>query len=129
MSIEELFENKPYKIFFPISVLLFATAVSVWPLYFLGYFKSYPLVFHSHLMFYGGFYSFILAFLMTVFPRITHSRVTRYWEIGFALVLLFFQVIVSGNVDISVAVFALQVLFLCIFHFSCHFLEFLFFLE
>src|SRR4051794_40722882 len=63
--------SEPFRIFFPMGVLIGISGVSLWPLYFLGIHRSfYPGVMHARLMIEGFAGGFILGFLGTALPRL-----------------------------------------------------------
>lgn len=65
---------EPFRLFFPLGVLLGVTGVSLWPLHFLGVLPLYPGVAHARLMAHGFFGSFVLGFLGTALPRLLGGR-------------------------------------------------------
>jgi uncharacterized protein involved in response to NO len=69
-----LFCAEPFRIFFPVGLLLGVSGVSLWPLFYLGASIAYPSVAHARLMIEGFMASFIFGFLGTAGPRITSAR-------------------------------------------------------
>jgi uncharacterized protein involved in response to NO len=63
--------EEPYRIFFPLGVLVGISGVSLWPLFFAGIHKFYPGVMHARLMIEGFLGAFIIGFLSTAGPRLT----------------------------------------------------------
>jgi uncharacterized protein involved in response to NO len=62
---------EPFRIFFPLGVLVGISGVSLWPLFFSGLHKFYPGIMHARLMIEGFLGAFIIGFLGTAGPRIT----------------------------------------------------------
>lgn len=69
-----LFCAEPFRIFFPVGLLLGIAGVSLWPLFYFGAGIAYPSVAHARLMIEGFMASFIFGFLGTAGPRITSAR-------------------------------------------------------
>ena len=78
--------REPFRLFFPISVLVGLAGVSLWPLYFGGVVAFYPGQSHARLMAYGFFGGFILGFLGTAVPRMLSAKTFGPSEVGFLLV-------------------------------------------
>lgn len=70
----QLFCEEPFRLFFPIGVILGIIGVSLWPLYYAGLVTTYPGTAHARLMIEGFMASFIIGFLGTAGPRITSTR-------------------------------------------------------
>jgi uncharacterized protein involved in response to NO len=72
----------PYRVFFPLGVLLGLAGVSVWLLYWLGLTAGYSGRAHALIQIEGFLYSFVAGFLLTAIPRFTGtaapSRPTQY---------------------------------------------------
>jgi uncharacterized protein involved in response to NO len=66
--------EEPFRIFFPVGLLLGIAGVSLWPLFYLGAGIAYPSVTHARLMIEGFMASFVFGFLGTAGPRITSAR-------------------------------------------------------
>ena len=65
----------PYRIFFPLGVLLGTAGVSIWLLYWLGLTAGYSGRAHAFVQIEGFLYSFIAGFLLTAIPRFTGTTV------------------------------------------------------
>jgi len=61
----------PYRIFFPLGIVLGAMGVSIWPLYYFGITEGYSGRAHAFVQTDGFLYSFIAGFLLTAVPRFT----------------------------------------------------------
>src|SRR5471032_1649291 len=61
----------PYRIFFPLGILLGVAGVSVWPLYSFGLTATYSGRAHALVQTDGFLYAFIAGFLLTAVPRFT----------------------------------------------------------
>lgn len=69
----DLFCQEPFRVFFPVGLLLGAIGVSLWILYYAGIIASYPGVSHARLMIKGFVASFVIGFLGTAGPRLTET--------------------------------------------------------
>jgi uncharacterized protein involved in response to NO len=67
----QLCYQEPFRIFFPLGILMGIAGVSLWPLYFTGLYKFYPGVMHARVMMEGFLGAFIVGFLGTAGPRLT----------------------------------------------------------
>jgi len=65
---------EPFRIFFPLGVLVALSGVSLWPLYFSGLHKFYPGIMHARMMIEGFMGAFVIGFLGTAGPRLTESK-------------------------------------------------------
>ena len=65
----------PYRIFFPLGVLLGTAGVSIWLLYWLGLTAGYSGRAHAFVQIEGFLYAFIAGFLLTAIPRFTGTTV------------------------------------------------------
>lgn len=74
--------SDPYRVFFPLGVLLGTAGVSIWLLYWLGLTAGYSGRAHAFVQIEGFLYAFIAGFLLTAIPRFTGtavpSRPTQY---------------------------------------------------
>ncbi len=72
----------PYRIFFPLGIILGVMGVSIWPLYYFGITEAYSGRAHAFVQTDGFLFSFIAGFLLTAIPRFTGtdapSRNTQY---------------------------------------------------
>jgi uncharacterized protein involved in response to NO len=72
----------PYRIFFPLGVVLGIAGVSIWLTYWLGLTAGYSGRAHAFIQIEGFLYAFIAGFLLTALPRFTGtappSRTTQY---------------------------------------------------
>ncbi len=80
---------EPFRIFFPLGLLLGAIGVSLWPLYFWQVIETYPAAPHMRLMIEGMMGSFVIGFLGTAGPRLLDAEPLQTWEAGG---LLFLQI-------------------------------------
>ena len=70
----QLFCEEPFRLFFPVGLLLGIAGVALWPLYYAGLVTGYPGTSHARLMVEGFIASFIIGFLGTAGPRITSTH-------------------------------------------------------
>jgi uncharacterized protein involved in response to NO len=72
----------PYRLFFPLGILLGVVGVAMWPLYYFGLTTGYSGRVHAFVQTDGFLYAFITGFLLTAIPRFTGteppSRKTQY---------------------------------------------------
>src|SRR5215470_13904226 len=72
----------PYRIFFPLGILLGTAGVSIWPLYYYGITQGYSGRAHAFVQTCGFLYAFMVGFLLTAIPRFTGTeppaRPTQY---------------------------------------------------
>src|SRR5215472_7312865 len=64
----------PYRLFFPLGIVLGAMGVSIWPLYYYGFTESYSGRAHAFVQTDGFLYAFIAGFLLTAVPRFTGTE-------------------------------------------------------
>ncbi len=82
-----LIAGEPYRIFFPIALLVGVIGVVLWPLFYWGKLDYYPAFAHSRLMIEGFVGGFAIGFLGTALPRMLSSKPFRVWQVGLLLVL------------------------------------------
>jgi uncharacterized protein involved in response to NO len=80
-----LLTEEPFRIFFPLGILVSVVGVCLWPLLYFGWLPYYPGVSHTRLMMGGFIGAFALGFLGTALPRMMTAPHLRGWEL---LVLL-----------------------------------------
>jgi uncharacterized protein involved in response to NO len=72
----------PYRIFFPLGIVLGVVGVSIWPLYYFGFTEGYSGRAHALVQTDAFLFAFIAGFLLTAIPRFTGtavpSRTTQY---------------------------------------------------
>ena len=61
----------PYRIFFPLGIVLGVMGVAIWPLYYFGVTANYSGRVHAFVQTDGFLYAFIAGFLLTAIPRFT----------------------------------------------------------
>jgi uncharacterized protein involved in response to NO len=84
----------PYRMFFPMGILIGLIGVSVWPMLALGWI-SYPNpLWHIDLLLQGFLFAFILGFLLTALPRFSQTWPITRVELG-----LFLAIFVTGNLS------------------------------
>ena len=82
-----LFFQEPFRIFFPLGLLLGGIGVALWPLFVWHAIAFYPANAHVRLMIEGLMGSFIVGFLGTAGPRLLDARPLRAIEVSILLVL------------------------------------------
>lgn len=76
---------EPFRLFFPLGIIASVIGVLMWPAFFHGWLKFYPLEAHARMMVLGFGGCFITGFLGTAGPRLLGSR---HWSIKEFLLLL-----------------------------------------
>src|SRR5437588_7139123 len=64
----------PYRIFFPLGIVLGVMGVAIWPLYYYGVTEGYSGRAHAFVQPDGFLYAFIAGFLLTAIPRFTGTE-------------------------------------------------------
>src|SRR3974390_208921 len=64
----------PYRIFFPLGIILGTLGVAIWPLYYYGVTQGYSGRAHAFVQTDGFLYAFIAGFLLTAIPRFTGTE-------------------------------------------------------
>ena len=64
----------PYRIFFPLGIILGTLGVSIWPLYYFRITEGYSGRAHAFVQTDGFLYAFIIGFLLTAIPRFTGTE-------------------------------------------------------
>src|SRR5215470_444110 len=64
----------PYRLFFPLGILLGVMGVSIWPLYYFGVTQGYSGRAHAFVQTDGFLFAFIAGFLLTAVPRFTGTE-------------------------------------------------------
>src|SRR5689334_15899876 len=64
----------PYRIFFPLGIILGLLGVSIWPVYYFGLTDGYSGRAHAFVQSDGFLYAFIVGFLLTAIPRFTGTE-------------------------------------------------------
>lgn len=88
---EKLFKlscAEPFRVFFPLGLLIAIGGISLWPLYQLHLIETYPAVPHARLMIQGFLASFVFGFLGTAGPRLMSAAHFRPGEL---ILLLFLE--------------------------------------
>ena len=104
----------PYRIFFPLGIILGAIGVSIWPLYYYGVTEGYSGRAHAFVQTDGFIYAFIVGFLLTAIPRFTGtqppSRRVQYVlaaTIAVCALAFEFQLFIAGQTMFVIAHFML----------------------
>src|SRR5688500_16600214 len=84
----DLLWEEPFRIFFPVGLLIGFLGVALWPLFFLGLIETYPNISHARLMVQGFLACFIFGFLGTAGPRVMSVQHFSRTEILRLLILL-----------------------------------------
>src|SRR3990172_8047764 len=82
-----LFSREPYRLFFPLGILIGMFGVSHWLFFALGWTQSYSNVFHASIQMQGYMSCFIIGFLLTAMPRFASAPSASKQELFSFLVL------------------------------------------
>lgn len=77
----ELIREEPFRIFFPVGLLMGCAGVVLWPLFYVDWLGYYPAVAHTKLMILGFIGAFVVGFLGTAFPRLLGVIELSYAEL------------------------------------------------
>lgn len=80
--------REPFRIFFPLAVLIGWIGVGHWLLYTLGVTSSFSGFLHGHVMMQAFMMAFAVGFLLTAVPRRTQAAPASTLEIGIAIAAL-----------------------------------------
>ncbi len=86
---KRVFFAEPFRIFFPLGLILGAIGVSLWPLFYWHVTTVYPAAPHMRLMIEGMMGSFVIGFLGTAGPRLLEAKPMTAVEV---IVLLALQI-------------------------------------
>lgn len=89
----DLLCEEPFRVFFPVGLLLGAIGVLLWILYYAGIISFYPGVSHARLMIEGFVASFVIGFLGTAGPRLMETQHLSRLEV---LILLTLDLLAAG---------------------------------
>ena len=76
-----LLRSEPFRLFFPLALLVTIGGVALWPLLHFGMIGIYPGTMHARVMT-AGFGGFLLGFLGTATPRLLDAPPLRRWELA-----------------------------------------------
>ncbi len=85
-------KREPYRIFFPLGILIGIYGVSHWLFFALGWIPSYSSFFHASIQIQGYMACFIIGFLLTAIPRFASAPHASFTE------LLSFLILTIGGV-------------------------------
>ncbi len=86
----------PYRLFFPLGVVVGVVAVGFWPAFALGWFSAVHGTWHAELQLQGFLFAFVLGFLLTAWPRFTMSSSASSMELWTIAGLYSVNVLASG---------------------------------
>ncbi len=82
--------SDPYRLFFPLGILLGLAGVAIWPIVYLGWLQGYWGSSHAFLQADGFLFSFIAGFLLTAVPRFTSTTVPSHatqWTLAGCIII------------------------------------------
>ena len=81
--------GEPYRLLFPLGIVIGILGVAMWPLFYSGWISlPYPVPHHAHLMIQGFFGSFVFGFLGTAMPRMLTAPKLKVGEVCYIIALL-----------------------------------------
>ena len=80
--------EEPFRIFFPVGVVIGLSGVLLWPLFYMGITSTYPATVHARFMSEGFLSCFIFGFLGTAGPRVLSAQPFSGWEVSRLLALV-----------------------------------------
>ena len=81
--------SDPYRLFFPLGIVLGVAGVSIWPAYIAGLTPTYSGRAHAFVQAEGFLYAFVAGFLLTAIPRFTGTKAPgRFAQIVLAVLLV-----------------------------------------
>ncbi|MCB1228874.1 MAG: NnrS family protein, partial [Verrucomicrobiae bacterium] len=73
--------SEPFRVFFPLGIAAAVFGLVLWPLFYAGWWASYPAIQHPRLLIFGFGMAFIFGFLGTAWPRFLEAEALRPWEL------------------------------------------------
>ncbi len=81
-------KGEPFRLLFPLGMVLGALGIIVWPFYLFGWVEGYPALSHQRVMIEGFLGAFVIGFLGTAMPRMLDApRLSLRVTLGFAAML------------------------------------------
>lgn len=80
-----LIRSEPFRLFFPIGIVLGFVGVSHWGWYYSGLTETYSCTYHGLLQIQGFEMAFVTGFSMTALPRFLEAPIVSRWELAFTL--------------------------------------------
>ena len=80
--------DEPYRLFFPLGILIGFIGAGHWLFYTVGWSSSYSGLFHSLIQTQGYMICFVIGFLMTAMPRLSSTAHASIREVGSAFLLI-----------------------------------------
>ncbi|HZL85868.1 MAG TPA: NnrS family protein, partial [Candidatus Krumholzibacteria bacterium] len=93
---------EPYRVFFPLGIVLGLLGVGVWPIYALGWIEGLRSIWHIDLQLQGFLFAFILGFLLTALPNFSMTQHAQKSELVFFGILF-----LGGNLATILSLFSL----------------------
>lgn len=104
-----LSSEEPFRVFFPLGMLLGVVGILLWPLFYGGLIEAYPLSAHLRLMIHGFLGSFVFGFLFTAGPRLLSCpRPNQSIIEGFLIISLLQAIFAFSNPIAADALFLFQ---------------------
>lgn len=88
MSSPGLIRSEPFRIFFPVGIVLGFIGVSHWGWYYSGLTDTYSCNYHGLMQIQGFEMAFVAGFTMTALPRFLETHTAHRWEFALALTLM-----------------------------------------
>lgn len=81
------FIQEPYRIFFPLGILIGVIGAAHWFFYWMGWISAYSGLLHSAIQIQGYMSCFIIGFLMTAMPRFASTFPAKFAEVSSIFIL------------------------------------------
>ncbi len=81
--------SEPFRVFFPLGIMAAIFGLVLWPLFYAGWWTTYPAIQHPRLLIFGFGMAFVFGFLGTAWPRFLEAEALKLWELA-ALVASWF---------------------------------------
>jgi len=110
----QLIAAEPYRVFFPVAILVSIIGVLLWPLVYGGYLAINPTYAHPRLMIEGFVGGFAIGFLGTALPKMFAVKPFRTWQVSLmlALYLSYCTAHTIGKIALGDTLFALTMIIL-----------------
>lgn len=108
--------SEPYRIFFPVALVVGVLGVLLWPAFYAGWLGYYPNMAHARVMVEGFVGGFAVGFLGTAMPKMLATSSFRLWQV-LVLLLLYVGYCVahlSGYLRLGDGFFAVTVVMLVV---------------
>ncbi len=96
-----LWVSEPFRVFFPLGIAAAIFGLVLWPLFYAGWWATYPAIQHPRLLIFGFGMAFIFGFLGTAWPRFLESEALKLWELAALVASWFIAQVCYGVANIA----------------------------